>query len=188
MKQLPWPFDRGSQIHPLMKKITTPHDLLVEELKDLHSAETQLLTALPKMAEAASSEELREAFVTHCEQTQVHVERLEKIGQMLGEVMTGKECKAMAGLVAEGAEVIDEDAEPVMRDLALIGAAQKAEHYEIAGYGTTRTLAELAGEDDIAEILQETLDEEGETDERLTDIAANMDLGVPAIDADEDNT
>jgi len=171
-----------------MKKISSPRDLLVEELKDLHSAETQLLTALPKMAKAASSEELREAFKSHCEQTEVHVERLEKIGEQLGEVMTGKKCQAMAGLVAEGAEVIEEDAEPAMRDLALIGAAQKAEHYEIAGYGTTRTLAELAGEDDIAGILQETLDEEGETDERLTQIAADMDLGVPANEVDEDKT
>ena len=171
-----------------MKTISTPRDLLIEELKDLHSAETQLLMALPKMAKAASSEELREAFETHLEQTHVHVERLETMGEQLGEVMSGKKCKAMAGLVAEGAEVIELDAEAAMHDLALIGAAQKAEHYEIAGYGTTRTLAELAGEDDVAQILQETLDEEGETDERLTDIAANMDLGVAATEADEDKT
>jgi ferritin-like metal-binding protein YciE len=159
-----------------MKKISTPRDLLVEELKDLYSAENQLLKALPKMAAAASSEALREAFETHLEQTQVHVERLDKIGDQLGETMTGKKCKAMAGLVAEGADVIDEDAEPALHDLALIGAAQKVEHYEIAGYGTTRTLAELAGEEDIAAILQETLDEEGETDKLLTQIASEMEL------------
>ncbi len=159
-----------------MTKISNPRDLLVEELKDLYSAENQLLKALPKMAEAASSDELREAFETHLEQTKGHIDRLDKIGEQLGESMTGKKCKAMAGLVAEGADVIEEDAEPAMRDLALIGAAQKVEHYEIAGYGTTRTLAELAGEDDIAGILQETLDEEGETDKLLTKIASEMEL------------
>ena len=172
-----------------MTKISNPRDLLVEELKDLHSAETQLLKALPKMAAAASSEELRAAFKTHCEETQGHVDRLNEIGEQLGESMTGKTCKAMAGLVAEGAEVVEEDAEPAMRDLALIGAAQKAEHYEIAGYGTTRTLAELAGEDDIAGILQETLDEEGETDKLLTKIASEMELGLEDDEDDaEDDT
>lgn len=169
-----------------MKKISTPRDLLVEELKDLHSAETQLLTALPKMAEAATSDELREAFETHLEQTQVHVERLEKIGERLGETMAGKQCKAMAGLIAEGAEIMEEEAEPAMLDLALIGAAQKVEHYEIAGYGTTRTLAELADETEIAEMLQETLDEEGETDKLLTKIAAEMDLDTADDAADDD--
>jgi ferritin-like metal-binding protein YciE len=171
-----------------MKTISTPRDLLVEELKDLHSAETQLLTALPNMAGAASHAELREAFETHREQTQVHVERLEAIGRQLGEVLTGKKCKAMAGLVAEGADTIELNAEPALRDLALIGAAQKVEHYEIAGYGTTRTLAELAGEDDIARILQETLEEEGETDELLSQIAADIDLGVPATEGDENKS
>lgn len=170
-----------------MPKISNPRDLLVEELKDLHSAETQLLKALPKMAAAASSEDLRAAFKTHCEQTQGHVDRLSEIGEQLGETMTGKTCKAMAGLVAEGAEVIEEDAEPAMRDLALIGAAQKAEHYEIAGYGTTRALAELAGEDDIAGMLQETLDEEGETDKLLTKIASEMELESDEDEDDEDD-
>ncbi|MBC7366158.1 MAG: ferritin-like domain-containing protein [Undibacterium sp.] len=170
-----------------MKTISTPRDLLVEELKDLYSAENQLLKALPKMAEAASSDELREAFETHLEQAQGHVERLEKIGELLGESMTGKKCKAMAGLVAEGAEIIDEDAEPAMHDLALIGAAQKVEHYEIAGYGTTRTLAELAGETEVAEMLQATLDEEGDTDKLLTKIASEMDLDVADDDEDSDD-
>jgi ferritin-like metal-binding protein YciE len=170
-----------------MKKISTPRDLLVEELKDLYSAETQLIKALPKMAEAASSDDLRAAFETHLEQTQGHVDRLQKIGVQLGEAMSGKKCKAMAGLVAEGADVIGEDAEPAMRDLALIGAAQKVEHYEIAGYGTTRTLAELAGEEDIAGILQETLDEEGETDKLLTKIAADMEWGAEDDEADHED-
>jgi ferritin-like metal-binding protein YciE len=167
-----------------MAKISTPRDLLVEELKDLYSAENQLLKALPKMAKAANSDELREAFETHLEQTEGQVKRLEKIGKQLDETMKGKTCKAMKGLVEEGKEIMEEDAEPVLLDLALIGAAQKVEHYEIAGYGTARTLAELAGESDIAETLQETLDEEGETDKLLTSIA--MKLNVEGGDSEDD--
>jgi ferritin-like metal-binding protein YciE len=164
-----------------MSKISTPRDLLVEELKDLYSAENQLLKALPKMAKASTSDELREAFETHLEQTQTHVTRLEKIGKQLDATMKGKKCKAMEGLIEEGKEIMDEDAEPALLDLALIGAAQKVEHYEIAGYGTARTLAEIASEDDVAKILQETLDEEGETDKHLTEIAADLNLEtVPA--------
>jgi ferritin-like metal-binding protein YciE len=159
-----------------MSKISTPRDLLVEELKDLYSAENQLLKALPKMAKAANNEELKEAFETHLEETQGHVERLEEIGKQLDESMKGKKCKAMEGLVAEGKEIMEEDAEPALLDLALIGAAQKVEHYEIAGYGTARTLAELAGEDRIAKTLQKTLDEEGATDKLLTKIATNVDV------------
>lgn len=170
-----------------MKKISTPRDLLVEELKDLYSAENQLLKALPKMAEAATSDELRTAFEEHLTQTEGHVARLEKIGSQLGEAMKGKKCKAMAGLIEEGREIMDEDAEPAMMDLALIGAAQKVEHYEIAGYGTTRHLAELAGETGIAEVLQETLDEEGEADKLLTSIADEMEIeGGDDDDADDD--
>jgi len=141
------------------------------------------------MAKAADSEELKEAFQTHLKQTEEQIARLEKIGKQLGESMKGKKCKAMEGLIAEGKETMEEDAEPVMLDLALIGAAQKVEHYEIAGYGTARTLAEIAGEDDVAEILQETLDEEGETDKLLTQIAMelNVEAGVTAGgDEDED--
>jgi ferritin-like metal-binding protein YciE len=162
-----------------MSKITTPRDLLVEELKDLYSAENQLLKALPKMAKAATSEELREAFETHLEETRNQIQRLEKIGKRLDESMKGKKCKAMEGLVEEGKEVMEEDAEPALIDLALIGAAQKVEHYEIAGYGTARTLAEIAGEDEIAKMLQETLDEESETDKKLTEIA--MEINVEAV-------
>ncbi len=169
-----------------MSKITSPRDLLVHELKDLYSAENQLLKALPKMAKAADSEELKEAFQTHLEQTEGQIERLEKIGKQLGESMKGKKCKAMEGLIEEGKETMEEDAEPVLLDLALIGAAQKVEHYEIAGYGTARTLAELAGEDDIAEILQETLDEEGETDKLLTQIAMGLNLEAAATADAED--
>jgi ferritin-like metal-binding protein YciE len=164
-----------------MSTLSTPRDLLIEELKDLYSAENQLLKALPKMAKAANSEELRRAFETHLEQTEGHVKRLEKIAKRLDETPKGKKCKAMEGLVAEGKEVMAEDGEPALLDLALIGAAQKVEHYEIAGYGTARTLAELIGEDEVAKILQETLDEEGETDKILTTVA--MDLNMETADA-----
>lgn len=169
-----------------MAKISTPRDLLIEELKDLYSAENQLLKALPKMAKASTSDELREAFATHLEQTEGHVERLNKIGEQLGETMKGKKCKAMEGLVEEGKEIMEEDAEPAMMDLALIGAAQKVEHYEIAGYGTARTLAEIAGEDEVAQILQETLDEEGETDKLLTEIATGLNLETATTDTEEE--
>lgn len=168
-----------------MSKITSPRDLLVEELKDLYSAENQLVKALPKMAKAATSEELQQAFETHLQETEVHVQRLERIGKKLGETMKGKKCKAMQGLVDEGKEVMEEDAEAVLLDLALIGAAQKVEHYEIAGYGTARTLAQISGEDDVAKLLQETLDEEGETDKKLTEIAMELNLEAVAT-ADEE--
>ena len=159
-----------------MSSITTPRDLLVEELKDLYSAENQLLKALPRMAKAATNEDLKAAFETHLAQTEGHVERLEKIGKQLGESMKGKKCKAMEGLIAEGKEIIEEDAEPALLDLALIGAAQKVEHYEISGYGTVRTLAKIAGETDLVKTLQETLDEEGDTDKLLTKIASKIDV------------
>lgn len=168
-----------------MSKISTPRDLLVEELKDLFSAENQLVKALPKMAKAATSEELREAFEKHLQQTEVHVQRLEEIGAELNESMKGKTCKAMKGLIEEGKEIMEEDATPALLDLALIGAAQKVEHYEIAGYGTARTLAELAGESKVAKILQETLDEEGETDKLLTEIAMELNLEAAADSEDE---
>jgi ferritin-like metal-binding protein YciE len=168
-----------------MPKISTPRDLLVEELKDLYSAENQLVKALPKMAKAATSDELRDAFQTHLQQTEVQIQRLEQIGKKLGESMKGKKCKAMEGLVEEGKEIMEEDMEPAIMDLALIGAAQKVEHYEIAGYGTARTLAEIAGEDQLAKTLQETLDEEGETDKLLTEIAMELNLEAAAAGEDE---
>jgi ferritin-like metal-binding protein YciE len=162
-----------------MSKIASPHDLLVEELKDLYSAENQLMKALPKMAKAATNEELRQAIQTHLQETEGHVQRLDRIGKKLGETLKGKKCKAMEGLVEDGKDVMAEDAEPALLDLALIGAAQKVEHYEIAGYGTARTLAEISGEEEVAKILQETLDEEGETDKKLTEIA--MELNLEAV-------
>lgn len=170
-----------------MSSITTPKDLLIEELKDLYSAETQLTKALPRMAKAAQSEELQNAFETHLEETKEHAVRIERMMKTLGESPKGKKCKAMEGLIEEGKEVLKEDAEPGIKDMALIVAAQKVEHYEIAGYGGARTLAEIAGEKEIAETLQETLDEEGKTDKLLTEIAKGLDLeeGSESEDSEE---
>lgn len=167
-----------------MSKLSSPRDLLVHELKDLYSAENQLIKALPKMAKAATSEELKNAFEQHLKETQGHAERLEHIMSQLDETPRGKKCKAMEGLVEEGKEVIEEDADPAIKDLALITAAQKVEHYEIAGYGSARTLAELIGETKIATILQETLDEEGNTDKLLTEIAQGISLEA-GVSSDE---
>ena len=149
-------------------------DLYVMQLRDLHSAETQLLAALPKMAEAATHAELRQAFETHLTQTQRHVQRLEQIFQGLGKDPGGHTCAAMKGLVAEGQEVINANADDAVRDAGLIAAAQRVEHYEIAGYGTARTFAQQLGRADDARLLQETLDEEGQTDELLNRIALQV--------------
>jgi len=152
-------------------KLEDLQDLFVEELKDLYSAENQLIKALPKMAKAASHEELRGAFEEHLEQTRTHVERLEKIFDRLGASPKGKKCKAMEGLIAEGKELLAEDAEPEVMDAGLISSAQRVEHYEIAGYGCVRTYAQLLGNDEAARLLQQTLDEEGQTDKKLTALA-----------------
>jgi ferritin-like metal-binding protein YciE len=152
-------------------KLTTLHDLLVDQLKDIHNAEMQLVKALPKMAKAASSDALREAFENHLEETEMQVERLEQIFERL-EVKPGrKKCKAMEGLIAEGKETISEDAEPMVHDAALIAAAQRVEHYEIAAYGCTRTFAVLLDDQETADLLQESLDEESAADEKLTEVA-----------------
>jgi ferritin-like metal-binding protein YciE len=163
-----------------MPELSTPRDLLIDELKDLYSAENQLIKALPKMAKAASTEELQQAFLTHLEETRVHAERLEEIMSELDESPRGKKCVAMEGLIEEGKEMLEEDATPGILDLALIGAAQKVEHYEISGYGTARTLAQLAGEPKVAKLLQKTLDEEGKTDKLLTAIAGKVSLETEA--------
>ena len=150
------------------------YELLVDQLKDLYSAENQIIKALPKMAKAATTPQLKEAFETHLEETKVHAERLEQIMQELDESPKGKKCLAMEGLVAEGKEVMEEDASPGILDLALIGAAQKVEHYEIAGYGTARTHAMMLGLTKVARLLQQTLDEEGRTDKKLTELAERV--------------
>jgi ferritin-like metal-binding protein YciE len=149
-------------------------ELYIDELKDLYNAENQLVKALPKMAKAASSEELSQGFEEHLEQTRAHVQRLEEIFQSLGENPKGKKCKGMEGLVAEGAEVMKEDFEDSVMDAALIGAAQRVEHYEIAAYGTVCAFAEELGESEQDSLLNETLEEEKETDEKLTKLTQQI--------------
>jgi ferritin-like metal-binding protein YciE len=146
-------------------------ELYVEELKDLFSAENQLLKALPRMAKAASDPGLKKAFELHTRETQGQIQRLERIFKDLDESPKGKKCKAMEGLIAEGKELLEEDATPEVLDAGLIAAAQKVEHYEIASYGTVRTYAQLLGDDRAAKLLQQTLDEEGNTDKKLTALA-----------------
>lgn len=145
--------------------------LYVNELKDLYNAETQLVKALPKMAKASSNAELRQGFEEHLRQTSEHVSRLEQIFDMLGEKATGKKCLGMDGLVKEGSEVMSEDYEGALMDAAVIGAAQKVEHYEIAGYGIVRAFAELLGENEHVSLLEQTLEEEKQTDQKLTELA-----------------
>ncbi len=160
-------------------------DLYIDELKDLYNAETQLIKALPKMAKKATAPELKQAFQDHLEETKGHVARLEEIFEELDEKPTGKTCKAMKGLVEEGAEVIEEDGNDAVLDAALIGAAQRVEHYEIAGYGVVRTFATILGENDAAELLQETLDEEAAADKKLTEIAEE-DINFEAASEDDE--
>jgi ferritin-like metal-binding protein YciE len=171
-----------------MSKITTLRDAYIEQLKDLYSAETQLIKALPKMAKAANSEELSSGFEEHLEQTKVHAERLEQILEALDEKPTGKKCKAMAGLVEEGAETIHEDASPAVKDSLLIAAAQRVEHYEIAGYGTVKTYADLLGEEEAVQLLDETLQEESETDEKLTELAKSINAEAKEGEEKEEET
>jgi len=151
-------------------------ELYIDELKDIYNAENQLVKALPKMAKTANSEELRTGFEEHLEQTRGHVQRLEQIFKELGEKPSGKKCKGMEGLLAEGQEIMGEDFEDDVMDAALISAAQRVEHYEIAAYGTVRTYAELLGEDSAAQLLEQTLEEEKETDQKLTDMAGEINV------------
>jgi ferritin-like metal-binding protein YciE len=151
------------------------HDLFELELKDLYSAEKQLTKALPKMAKASTNEDLRHAFESHLEETEGQIERLETIFKQLDISYTRVEkCKAMEGLIEEGKKILEEGLAPDVLDAALICAAQKVEHYEIAGYGCARTFAQQLGNDDIAQLLQETLDEEGRADKKLTEIAESV--------------
>jgi ferritin-like metal-binding protein YciE len=168
-------------------------ELYIDELKDLYSAENQLVKALPKMAKAASSDELRKGFQEHLEQTKGHVQRLEQIFELLDESPKGKKCKGMEGLIAEGSEVTEEDFEGAVLDAGLIGAAQRVEHYEIAAYGTARAFAEELGETEHVSLLSETLKEEEETDEKLTELSqeinseANSAEDTEAEDEEEDD-
>ena len=155
-------------------KLNSLDDLLRDQLKDLYSAENQLVKALPKLAKKATSESLAEAFTEHLEETELQVERLNSIAKLLGVTISGKKCKAMEGLIEEGQEVIDEDADPDVKDAALIAAAQRVEHYEIAGYGSARTFAQLLGLSDAAALLDQTLQEEKHADKKLTSLAEGM--------------
>ena len=166
----------------------TLRELYVEELKDIFSAENQLTKALPKMVKAASSEELREGFEDHLEQTKVHVERLEQVFEMLEESPGGKKCLGMEGLIKEGAEVIGEDFEDDVKDSALIAAAQRVEHYEIAAYGTVAAYADVLGETEQASLLRETLQEEKDTDEKLTELASEINANTEEGEGEEIET
>jgi ferritin-like metal-binding protein YciE len=161
-------------------------ELYVDELKDLYSAENQLVKALPKMAKAATSEDLRTGFEKHLEQTKRHVSRLEQIFEALGESPKGKKCKGMEGLINEGQEMMEEDLEREGLDAGLIGAAQRVEHYEIAGYGTVATYAKLLGENHAEGLLRETLNEEKQTDQKLTELASKINVQAEALESEEE--
>jgi ferritin-like metal-binding protein YciE len=151
-------------------------ELYVDELKDLYDAESRLVKALPKVAKTATSQKLRSAVEEHLEQTKGHVDRLKEIFDNLGEKTSGKKCAGMMGILKEGEEMMDEDFEGEVMDAALISAAQRVEHYEIAAYGTVRTWAELLGENEASSLLEKTLEEEKETDEKLTQLAEEINV------------
>lgn len=155
-------------------KVPTLDSLLEDQLKDLYSAENQLLKALPKMVKAASTEELQDAFAAHLEETRQQVTRLDKIGKLLEVRLTGKKCKAMEGLIEEGKEVLEMEAAPAIMDAALISAAQRVEHYEMAGYGNARALAQFLGHEQVVKLLTDTLEEETDADTKLTTICESV--------------
>jgi len=160
--------------NPNVMELETLRDLYIHELKDLYSAEKQLIKALPKMAKAATSDRLADGFRMHLDQTEEHVNRLEKIMERQEASTRGAKCKGMEGLIEEGEEIIGENADDDVRDAGLIAAAQRVEHYEIAAYGCARTYAELLGDNDGARLLQQTLEEEGATDKKLTELAKTL--------------
>jgi ferritin-like metal-binding protein YciE len=166
-------------------KMNTLKDLYLDELKDVYDAEQQIAKALPKMAKEATNEELRAAVEQHLDQTQTQIERLEQIFEELGEKAKGVKCEAAKGLIEEAKSMMEDAEDDDTRDAAIIAAAQKIEHYEIATYGTLRTYAELLGFDEQAELLQETLDEEKETDENLTELAVSC-INIEAAEEDEE--
>jgi len=168
-------------------KMKTLQDLLVDNLKDLYSAESQLVRALPKMAKAASHADLKAGFEEHLEQTKQHVSRIEEICKMLEVTPKGKKCAAMEGLIEEGKELLEEDIDAAVLDAGLIAAAQKVEHYEIAAYGTARTWAQQLELDDAVGLLEQTLAEEKETDEKLTELATSAINEDAEAGADEED-
>jgi ferritin-like metal-binding protein YciE len=161
-------------------ELETLRDLYIHELKDLHSAEKQLTKALPKMAKAATNEQLAAGFEEHLAQTEEHVNRLEKILESHDESTRGPKCKGMEGLIEEGKEMIEEDGDDDVRDAGLISAAQRVEHYEIAGYGCARAYAEVLGDRKGADLLDQTLEEEAATDKKLTELAKTL-INVQAV-------
>jgi ferritin-like metal-binding protein YciE len=152
-------------------KFEDMNDLLLEQVEDLYDAENRISSALPKMADAASSPELQAAFRDHLVETKGHIDRLERVFSLLGKKPERETCDAMKGLISEGEDMIEAKGDDHVRDAALIAAAQRVEHYEMAGYGSARNFAKRLGKDDVAALLQETLNEEGEADEKLTRIA-----------------
>jgi ferritin-like metal-binding protein YciE len=164
-----------AQTEPTME-LNSLRDLYIEELKDLYSAENQLVKALPKMAKAATAKSLKNGFEKHLKETREHVNRLKTVFADMKVSPGNKKCKAMQGLIEEGEHVIEEEAEAEVRDAALIAAAQRVEHYEIAGYGCVRTYAQLLGDKQAAKSLQKTLDEEGATDKKLTQLAQRINV------------
>jgi ferritin-like metal-binding protein YciE len=154
--------------------VETLQELFIDELKDLYSAEKQIVRSLPKLAKAASTPELKDALQSHLEETRGQVERLNQIAQIVGKKLTGKTCAGMKGVLEEGSEVLQEVEEGNVRDAALIGASQRVEHYEMAGYGTARDFARLLGLEDVVGLLEQTLEEEKAADEKLTAISKNV--------------
>ena len=170
-------------------KITTLRELYVDQLRDLYDGENQIIKALPKMIESTESEELRSALEEHLEVTRQQAQRLETIFEGLGENAKGEKCKGMEGIIKEGSDVVKEDMDETVKDAAIIAAAQRVEHYEIAGYGTVRTYAGLLGEDEAEELLQQTLDEEKEADQKLSQLAEEINVEAEegeALEADSD--
>jgi ferritin-like metal-binding protein YciE len=167
--------------------LATMHDLMIEELKDLYSAETQLVKALPKMAKGVSTPSLRTAFEDHLVQTQEQVARLEQIFEMLGTSPKGKKCKGMEGLLEEAVEMLEEDGDALVKDAGIIASAQRVEHYEIAAYGSTLAFATLMGHSEIAELLETTLDEEKAADVLLSTIAEEeVNSAAPGMEAEDE--
>lgn len=173
-------FENETQTTLIFMELASLQDLYLHELKDLYSAEKQITKALPKMAKAATNAKLRDGFVKHLEQTKGHLERLEKIFDRLGKSSRGEKCKGMEGLLIEGAKLLEEDATPEVLDAGLISAAQRVEHYEMAGYGCARTYAEILGDKEGAKLLDQTLKEEGETDKKLT-LLATTTINLDAV-------
>ncbi len=168
-------------------EINSLRELYVEQLRDLYDAENQLIKALPKMAKEATSDELRQGIEEHLEQTRGQAERLEQIFEQLGEKAKGKKCKGMQGLIEEGQETLEEDMEEDTKDAAIIAAAQRVEHYEISGYGTARTYANLLGENEAAELLEQTLQEEKETDQKLNQLAEEINVEAAQGESEEED-